>query len=186
MSLMPSRLLTLVLASACAAACSKTETAQARGRDDAPKPVKVERVREEAVHRSVDIVGTLSAVDEVTVSSEAEGRVSKLLADLGDRVHAGQALLELDREKLQYAAERQLRDAEIRAPFDGYIQKRLVSLGEYVKVQTPVMSVVRVNPLKVTAEIPERMAPWIKIGQSVELHVDAYPDKTITGKVSRI
>jgi|SRR5207253_4145051 len=286
MSLMPSRLLTLVLASACAAACSKSETAQARGRDDAPKPVKVERVREEAVHRSVDIVGTLSAVDEVTVSSEAEGRVSKLLADLGDRVHAGQALLELDREKLQYAveqqraalaralakfgaadsqhlppfektpdvqraqaelvqakqgferadqlhrrqlvpkqtlddaqatlqakqagydaslqnaknlradidaseatlklAERQLRDAEIRAPFDGYIQKRLVSLGEYVKVQTPVMSVVRVNPLKVTAEIPERMAPWIKIGQSVELHVDAYPDKTITGKVSRI
>ncbi|OLB63142.1 MAG: hypothetical protein AUI11_02655 [Acidobacteria bacterium 13_2_20CM_2_66_4] len=276
----------MVLASACAAACSKTETAQARGRDDAPKPVKVERVREEAVHRSVDIVGTLSAVDEVTVSSEAEGRVSKLLADLGDRVHAGQALLELDREKLQYAveqqraalaralakfgaadsqhlppfektpdvqraqaelvqakqgferadqlhrrqlvpkqtlddaqatlqakqagydaslqnaknlradidaseatlklAERQLRDAEIRAPFDGYIQKRLVSLGEYVKVQTPVMSVVRVNPLKVTAEIPERMAPWIKIGQSVELHVDAYPDKTITGKVSRI
>jgi len=286
MSLMPSRLLTLVLASACAAACSKTETAQARGRDDAPKPVKVERVREEAVHRSVDIVGTLSAVDEVTVSSEAEGRVNKLLADLGDRVQAGQALLELDREKLQYAveqqraalaralakfgaadsqhlppfektpdvqraqaelvqakqgferadqlhrrqlvpkqtlddaqatlqakqagydaslqnaknlradidaseatlklAERQLRDAEIRAPFDGYIQKRLVSLGEYVKVQTPVMSVVRVNPLKVTAEIPERMAPWIKIGQSVELHVDAYPDKTITGKVSRI
>jgi len=283
---MPSRLLTLVLASACAAACSKTETAQARGRDDAPKPVKVERVREEAVHRSVDIVGTLSAVDEVTVSSEAEGRVNKLLADLGDRVQAGQALLELDREKLQYAveqqraalaralakfgaadsqhlppfektpdvqraqaelvqakqgferadqlhrrqlvpkqtlddaqatlqakqagydaslqnaknlradidaseatlklAERQLRDAEIRAPFDGYIQKRLVSLGEYVKVQTPVMSVVRVNPLKVTAEIPERMAPWIKIGQSVELHVDAYPDKTITGKVSRI
>ena len=286
MSLMPSRLLTLVLASACAAACSKTETAQARGRDDAPKPVKVERVREEAVHRSVDIVGTLSAVDEVTVSSEAEGRVNKLLADLGDRVQAGQALLELDREKLQYAveqqraalaralakfgaadsqhlppfektpdvqraqaelvqakqgferadqlhrrqlvpkqtlddaqatlqakqagydaslqnaknlradidaseatlklAERQLRDAEIRAPFDGYIQKRLVSLGEYVKVQTPVMSVVRVNPLKVTAEIPERMAPWIKIGQSVELHVDAYPDKTIAGKVSRI
>ena len=283
---MPSRLLTLVLASACAAACSKTETAQARGRDDAPKPVKVERVREEAVHRSVDIVGTLSAVDEVTVSSEAEGRVNKLLADLGDRVQAGQALLELDREKLQYAveqqraalaralakfgaadsqhlppfektpdvqraqaelvqakqgferadqlhrrqlvpkqtlddaqatlqakqagydaslqnaknlradidaseatlklAERQLRDAEIRAPFDGYIQKRLVSLGEYVKVQTPVMSVVRVNPLKVTAEIPERMAPWIKIGQSVELHVDAYPDKTIAGKVSRI
>src|SRR5438105_5966279 len=107
MSLMPSRLLTLVLASACAAACSKTETAQARGRDDAPKPVKVERVREEAVHRSVDIVGTLSAVDEVTVSSEAEGRVSKLLADLGDRVHAGQALLELDREKLQYAVEQQ-------------------------------------------------------------------------------
>jgi membrane fusion protein (multidrug efflux system) len=83
-------------------------------------------------------------------------------------------------------ADRQLRDIDIRAPFDGYVQKRLVSLGEYVKVQTPVMSVVRIDPLKVTAEIPEKMAPWIKTGESVDLHVDAYPDKQLTGKISRI
>jgi RND family efflux transporter MFP subunit len=38
----------------------------------------------------------------------------------------------------------------------------------------------------VTSEIPEKMAPWIQTGQPVELHVDAYPDKAITGKVSRI
>jgi multidrug efflux pump subunit AcrA (membrane-fusion protein) len=268
------------------AACSKSPSAQARGRDEASKPIKMERVREENVRRNVEVVGTLAAVDEVTISSEAEGRVSKLLADLGDRVHAGQVLLELDREKPQYnleqqqaalqralakfgaadtqhlppiektpdvqkaqaelvqakqafdraeelqrrqlvpkqtlddaqamlqakqagydsalqnaknlradidatqaamrLADRQLRDADIRAPFDGYVQKRLVNLGEYVKVQTPVMSVVRVDPLKVIAEIPEKMAPWIKVDQPVDLHVDAYPDKAITGKVSRI
>jgi len=269
-----------------AVGCSKSETAQARGREDAAKPIKTESVRQEAVRRSVEVVGTLAAVDEVTVSSEAEGRVARLFSDLGDRVVAGQALLELDREKPQYnldqqkaaleralakfgatdpshlppiektpdvlkaqaelvqakqafdradelnrrqlvpkqtlddaeamfqskqasydaslqnarnlradiaaseaalkLADRELRDTAIRAPFDGYIQKRLVSLGEYVKVQTPVMAVVRVDPLKVTAEIPEKMAPWIKLGQTVELHVDAYPDKTITGKISRI
>src|SRR5262249_19193176 len=107
-SFMHSRLLMLVLAAACsAAACSKTETAQARGRDDAAKPVKVERVREDSVHRSVDVVGTLAAVDEVTVASEAGGRVSKRLADLGDRVRAGQTLVELDREKPQYVLEQQ-------------------------------------------------------------------------------
>jgi RND family efflux transporter MFP subunit len=271
---------------AAGAACSKSESAQARGRDEAAKPVKVERVREEAVQRSVEVVGTLAAVDEVTISSEAEGRVSRLLADLGDRVHAGQMLVELDAEKLQYnadqqkaalaralakygaadpqhlpaiertpdvvkaqaelvlakqgfdraqelhkrqlvprqtlddaqamlqtkqagydsslqnaknlradidaseaaakLADRQLRDTAIRAPFDGYVQKRLVNLGEYVKVQTPVMAVVRVDPLKVAAEIPERMAPWIKVDQPIDLHVDAFPGKTITGKVSRI
>ena len=267
-------------------ACGKSETAQARGREDAAKPIKTESVRQESLRRSVEVVGTLAAVDEVTVSSEAEGHVARLLADLGDRVTAGQALVELDREKPQYnldqqkaaleralakfgaadpshlppvektpdvlkaqaelvqakqafdradelnrrqlvpkqtlddaqamlqskqasydasvqnarnlradiaaseaalkLADRELRDTAIRAPFDGYIQKRLVSLGEYVKVQTPVMAVVRVDPLKVTAEIPEKMAPWIRLGQAVELHVDAYPDKTITGKVSRI
>jgi multidrug efflux pump subunit AcrA (membrane-fusion protein) len=266
--------------------CSKSQTAQARGREDAARPVQVEPVRQESAHRAIEVVGTLAAVDEVTVSAEAEGRVSKLLADLGDRVRAGQVLVELDREKPSYnleqqkaaharalakfgasdvghlppiektpdvqraqaelaqakqafaraqelhkrqlvpkqtlddaettlqakqasydaalqnaknlradidaseaamkLADRQLRDTDIRAPFDGYVQKRLVSLGEFVKVQTPVMNVVRVDPLKVTAEIPEKMAPWIKVGEAVELHVDAYPDKKLSGKVSRI
>jgi RND family efflux transporter MFP subunit len=268
------------------AGCSRTESAQARGRDEAAKSVKTESVREEAIHRTVEVVGTLAAVDEVTISSEAEGRVSKLLSDLGDRVKAGQTLLELDSEKPQYTldqqkaaldstlakygasdtthlppiektpdvvkaqaelvqarqaydradelhkrqlvprqtlddadamlrskqasydsslqgaknlratidasdaamklAARQLRDTAIRAPFDGIVQKRLVNLGEYVKVQTPVMGVVRVDPLKVTAEIPEKMAPWIQSGQPVDLLVDAYPDRVFKGKVSRI
>ena len=268
-----------------AAGCSKTETAQARGRD-AAKPVKVEAVRQETVRRAVEVVGTLAAVDQVTVSSETEGKVSKILADLGDRVTAGQALIQLDSEKQQYnfdqqkaalartlaqygaadpehlpdvektpdvqkanadlqqakqsydranelfkrtlvprqtlddaetalqskrasyesslqtaknlrasiqaseatmkLADRQFRDTQIRAPFDGYIEKRLVNLGELVKAQMPVIAVVRVDPLKVIAEIPEKMAPWIKDGQAVQLYVDAYPARMFEGKVSRI
>jgi RND family efflux transporter MFP subunit len=50
----------------------------------------------------------------------------------------------------------------------------------------PVIAVVRVDPLKVIAEIPEKMAPWIKDGQPVALHVDAYPQRAFEGKVSRI
>ncbi len=83
-------------------------------------------------------------------------------------------------------AGRQLRDTEIRAAFDGYVEKRLVNLGELVKTQMPVMAIVRLDPLKVTAELPERMAPWISDGRPVELHVDAYRDRTFTGKVTRI
>ena len=269
-----------------AAGCSKTDNAQARGRDTSAKPVKVDIVREETVKRAVELVGTLAAVDQVTISSEADGKVSRILADLGDPVKAGQPLIQVDREKQQYnfdqqratldkalaqlgapdpqhlpeaektpdvqkahadlaqarqaydranelfkrtlvpqqtlddaattlqskqasydlslqnaknlrasiqaseasmkLADRQLRDTEIRAPFDGYVEKRLVNLGELVKSQMPVMSVVRVDPLKVIAEIPEKMAPWIKDGQPVQLHVDAYPDKTFIGTVSRI
>jgi len=83
-------------------------------------------------------------------------------------------------------AERQVRDASIRAPFDGYIQQRMVSTGELVKTQMPVMTVVRVDPLKLLSEIPERMAPWVKIGQPLTLAVDAYPDKRFEATVSRI
>jgi RND family efflux transporter MFP subunit len=278
--------LVAVCAALATGACSRSDTAQARGRDDGAKAIKVEPVRQESIHRAVEVVGTLTAVDEVTVSSEAEGRVSHLLADLGDRVKAGQVLIELDREKSEYnldqqkaalertlaqygatdathlppieqtpdvqkakaelvqaqqsftraeelhkrqlvprqtlddadatlrskqasydsalqnaknlrasidasgasvkLADRQLRDAYIRAPFDGYIERRLVNIGEFVKNQTPVMSVVRVDPLKVTSEIPEKMAPWISVGQPVQLHVDAYAERTIVGKISRI
>ena len=70
-------------------------------------PVKVEQVREEQIRRAIDVVGTLAAEDEVTISAEAEGRVERLRADLGDRVQAGQILLELDLEKAQYNLDQQ-------------------------------------------------------------------------------
>ena len=282
----PYRLAAVLITALAAAGCSKSETAQARSQDTAAKAVRVEAVRQDSVRRAVDVVGTLAAVDEVTISSEADGKVSKILADLGDRVSAGQLLIQLDNEKQQYTlaqqqaalartlaqygaadsehlpeleetpdarranadlvqatqaydraselfkrtlisqqalddakaaltskraiynsaiqnaknlrasiqgseatmklAGRQLRDTEIRAPFDGFVQKRFVNQGELVKTQMPVMAVVRLNPLKVIAEIPEKMAPWIGSGQAVDLKVDAYQDRTFTGKVSRI
>src|SRR5262245_22528306 len=86
-----------------AAGCSRGDTAQARSGDAAPRAVKVELVRKESVRRSVDVVGTLAAVDQVTISSEADGKVRRILADLGDRVKTGDVLIELDSEKQQYA-----------------------------------------------------------------------------------
>src|ERR1700712_3347833 len=89
-------------------ACSRASTASgAPGKEAEAKPVQVERVREESVRRTIEVVGTLAAEDEVTISAEAEGRVSRIVADLGDRVVAGQALVELDREKSQYSVDQQ-------------------------------------------------------------------------------
>ena len=85
-----------------AAGCSKTDTAQARSREGSAKAIQTEAVRQDTVRRAVDVVGTLAAVDEVTISSEADGKVSRILADLGDKVTAGQLLIQLDNEKQQY------------------------------------------------------------------------------------
>src|SRR5262249_56988804 len=79
----------MALVSVVAAACSKGETAQARGRDAAAQAVTVEIVKKERTVRAVDLVGTLAAVDQGTISSGTEGEVSRILADLGDRVQAG-------------------------------------------------------------------------------------------------
>ncbi|MGH9310657.1 MAG: hypothetical protein ACRD1U_14870, partial [Vicinamibacterales bacterium] len=60
----------VLAALALAAGCSRNETAQARGAEPAPRAVQVETVRQDAVRRAVDVVGTLAAVDAVTLSSE--------------------------------------------------------------------------------------------------------------------
>src|SRR5262245_3120044 len=96
-----------VVVSLIAAGCSKNETAQARSGDPAPKSVKVETVRRDSLRRSVDVVGTLAAVDQVTISSEADGKVRTILADLGDRVSTGQVLIQVDSEKQQYTYDQQ-------------------------------------------------------------------------------
>src|SRR4051812_16955718 len=79
-----------LLAAIAVGGCSKAQSAQARGRDEAPKPVKTAPVTQESVRRAVDIVGTLAAEDQVTLSSQADGAVSRISADLGDHVRAGQ------------------------------------------------------------------------------------------------
>jgi membrane fusion protein (multidrug efflux system) len=45
---------------------------------------------------------------------------------------------------------------------------------------------VKVDPLKLITEVPERMAPWVKVGQKVSLSVEAYPDREIEGEITRI
>ena len=83
-------------------------------------------------------------------------------------------------------AQRELRDAVIRAPFEGYVAERLVSPGQYLQPQTPVMRIVRLQPLKLTAEVPEKFAPWIETGREMAVRVDAFPGETFAGRIVRI
>ena len=276
----------VLAAAALAAGCDRT-TSAAVPTDAPPQAVVVVNAETHELRRSIDVVGTLAADEEVTVSSEVEGRVLRIAADLGDRVTAGQPLVVLDPEKLQYRLDQQraalgramarygvadlsvalpaiegtpdvqraaaelelagqafrratelhrqsllpqqqmddadamlkaqkaayesalqgsrnlradidaeranlklaeaaLRDATIRAPFDAFVQRRLVSPGEFVKTQTAVMSLVKVDPLKLRAEVPEKMAPWVKVGQSLTLAVEAMPGADITGQIARL
>jgi multidrug efflux pump subunit AcrA (membrane-fusion protein) len=245
-------------------------------------PVELRQLR-----RNVESVGSLFALEEVTVSSEVEGKVDEVLVDVGDRVEAGQPIvnvstielkLALDQQRALYQqararlglagesddlnnvldaaevkkaaadlkeaeenykrsqlllekqllprqdfdqtearlnsaraayalatqsvqnlraqlpqyraavelAEKKLRDAVIRAPFKGEVKERVVTPGQYLKVQTPVMIIVSVDPVRVRLKIPETMAEWIKSGDRITVSVEAYPDKMFIGKLTRI
>jgi RND family efflux transporter MFP subunit len=244
-------------------------------------------VEKKQVRRNVESVGSLFPLDEVTVSSEVEGRVDQVLVDVGDHVAAGQTIVKVVQTELQLTLDQQraslqqararlglsengddlkdvrnapevkkaaadLADAEqkylraktlyeqgllpkqnfdeaesrhnaaraaydlsvqavqnlraqlaqskaatslaqkkvgdsmIRAPFAGQVKERSVTQGQYLKVQTPVMVIVNVDPMRVRLRVPEKMAAWVKTGQEVTVSVEAYPGRTFTGKITRI
>jgi len=55
--------------------------------------VSVAKVEGQDVERSVQIVGTLMAQDEVTLGTEVPSTIAKILVDMGDRVQAGQVVI---------------------------------------------------------------------------------------------
>lgn len=90
-----------------AAGCSRTPSAATRGDAGNPIAVRVAPVEEQIVKRQVLATGSLFALEESTISAEVEGRVEKILADVGDRVAQGQPLVTLLKQELQFEAERQ-------------------------------------------------------------------------------
>lgn len=116
-----------------------------------------------------------------------------------DQMRIAEAQLESDRAALRVTeaevsrreatlgiARKRLGDTTIRAPFAGVIAKRLVNAGEFVKDNTPLFNLVALDPLKYTGTVPERFAPDLKIGQRIELSVEAYPGQSFAGQVTRV
>jgi len=61
-------------------------------------------------------------------------------------------------EATRRLADKKLGDASIRAPFPGSVKERKISPGEYLKVQSPVMVLVRTDQLRARLEVPEKWA----------------------------
>ena len=270
-----------------ASGCSKSVSSSMLGDATHPTPVHIYTVAEETAQRRVQAAGSLFALEESILSAQVEGRVSQVLADVGDNVKEGQPLILIDPQELQFEVDRQrglvtqvraqlgigpndpppadpkklasveraaadlfdaerkygraqemfkgklisqqqldeaasrfqstqagytvalqevdrlkallvsseasenlaekkLNDATIRAPFPGSIKTRDVHPGEYLRVQGPVMVLVRTDTLRARLAVPERWAGSVKDGAPVDLQVEAFPGETFRGRVSRI
>jgi multidrug resistance efflux pump len=93
-------------------------------------------------------------------------------------VDRSRASLELQRKKL--------RDTTVYAPFNGRVKERQVTPGAYVRPNTPLITLVKVDPIRLRLEVPERMAPWIRVGQVAQVTMEAFGDRQLRGKVWRI
>ena len=80
-------------------------------------------------------------------------------------------------------AQKALTDTAVRAPFDGLVEQRFVSVGDYVTRGTKVASVIRISPLRVELTVPGHYLSEVAVGRAVTLEVDAFRGQTFTGRI---
>lgn len=110
----------------------------------------------------------------------AEGRYQDAIEEIRNR----QALIAQRRSELALARQ-QLSDTSVIAPFDGKVEVKNASIGEYVAAGAPVVSIVKVNPLRFRAEVPERESKNISVGQNLRLSVDG-ANQNYSGRITRL
>lgn len=266
--------------------CGNKQKVEAK-KDGAPVQVRAAHVKVRSIQRIVESVGTLFPYDEAIISSEINGPVVTVKADLGDIVQQGTLLAQISDEEQKYLVAQQeaqlrqslerlglknerdrvqdihqtsdvrraqadlteaetnykrtkqlvdqgigpksdldvaearfeaaratldvtlnqtrnlvqeverfkasldlqrkrLRDTSITAPFTAYVKERQVTVGQYVQANTAMFTLVKIDPIRLRIEVPERMAPWVKIGQNAEVTVEAFGDRKFEARIWRI
>ena len=128
--------------------------------------------------------GLMSQVDYDTSETRLKVAEANYQAAI-DGVRSLKASLQ-DRRAAFELAQKKLNDAVVRAPVAGSIAERLVQPGEYIRENTPVATIVQMNPLKLKTAIQERHAGLIRGGQTVEFFVEAFPDRKFIGKIAYV
>jgi len=164
------------------------------GTDDGVNPEHTSTVRQaqallEEARQNRDRLASLSEKGFVSRaefdSAEATYKVAlSRRQDAIEEIRNRQALLLQRRSELEIARQ-QLADTVVLAPFDGMVQTRHASVGEYLAAGAPVITVVRMDPLRLRAEVPERAAHRIRAGQEVRVIIEGDP-KIHEGRIMRL
>lgn len=104
--------------------------------------------------------------------------------DAIEEIRNRQAVVSQRRSEVALARQ-QLSDTSVYAPMDGIVQEKRASVGEYLAAGAPVVNIVRMDPLRLRAEVPEREATNVRSGQNVRVTVDG--DSSIyVGQIMRL
>ena len=122
-----------------------------------------------------------AALDSADASLKvAESRYQDAIEEVRNR----QAILEQRRTELELARQA-VRDSSLTSPLDGMVRERHVTAGQYLAAGSPVVTIVRMHPLRLRVAVPEREAQSVRVNQTVRVTVEG--DTTAyTGRVARI
>ena len=94
---------------------------------------------------------------------------------------------DLERARAQLAeTEARLANKRIRAPFAGTLGIRQVNVGDYVAPGTQIVTLQDHSELEIDFTVPSQYTPKLKAGLTVEVKIDAYPQRTFSATVTAI
>lgn len=119
-----------------------------------------------------------AAGDEMPV---IDSEIRRLQSEIGRyAAKADQAKSRLNKAEMDFS------DTVITAPVDGIVANRKVEAGMYMEKGWPMMSIVPIEPIWVTANLKETQLKRVEVGQQVRLEVDAFSDLPLEGWVESI
>ena len=117
--------------------------------------------------------------------TEYEGALKLNQQGLQNKVLTMQAQAMLQQAKATLVSlELKLERTEVRAAFDGVINKRLVEIGDYVGIGDPILQLADLDPLIVRADATQKEVQGLEVGQATFAHV--LNDKTYPGRIRYI
>ncbi|PYI81849.1 MAG: efflux RND transporter periplasmic adaptor subunit [Verrucomicrobia bacterium] len=147
------------------------------------KAVLEEATKNRARVASLSEEGITSKSERDTVEATYAVALNKYEAAL-DEARTRQAMLAQRRAELEIS-QQQLVDTTILAPFDGAVQLRAASAGEYLIEGAPVATMVRTDPIRLRLEVPERESAYVRANQRVRLNVEGDTNE-YSGNITRL
>jgi membrane fusion protein, multidrug efflux system len=129
-----------------------------------------------AAERVVETAG--ARLTEARTGHEQVGIVSARAASAEAKVAVAKATVEQARLNLSYT--------EVKAPVSGVVSRKSVEVGQVVQPGQPLLALVNLDDIWVTANFKESQVAAIRPGQPVDIHVDAFDDRSFRGRVDSI
>ena len=145
-------------------------------------PVAIQEVKAGDLELILSFVGDIKGEDQVSVYSEATGRLSRYLVEEGTWVKKDQVIALVDRAVTGMEFE----EAKVKSPLSGTVGRLYLDKGSTISLETPVALIARMDKVKVEFSIPEKDMMKVYKEQQARVKVDAYRNRTFNGKVTRL
>lgn len=141
----------------------------------------------QSAERQVTIAEKQVAIAQAQLkAAQQQSSASRTQANgIGTQVNLAEIAIQQQQASIDFA-KLQLSYAYLIAPCDGYISKKNIEVGQLINPGQTLMSLVDEHSLWVTANFKETQIENMKVGQDVEIIVDAYPKQTFKGKIESV